>query len=131
MSLNHEEAGAMITDDADREQVLRDKAVRRLKKQRDFGSHLLVYVLVNTFLVVIWLLTDPHGFFWPVLPIAGWGIGVIMNAWDVTAARRSPRRTSTGRWTAWASRALATLTWDVRLWAGSLPAGYGDGRRWQ
>jgi hypothetical protein len=44
---------------------------------------LLVYILVNTFLVVIWLLTDPHGFFWPVFPIAGWGIGVIMNAWDV------------------------------------------------
>ena len=44
----------MIIDDADREQELRDKAVRRLKKQRDFRSHLLVYVLVNTLLVVIW-----------------------------------------------------------------------------
>ena len=33
--------------------------------------------------MVIWLLTDPNGFFWPVFPIAGWGIGVIMNAWDV------------------------------------------------
>ena len=73
----------MITDDADREQVLRDQAVRQLKKQRDFRSHLLVYILVNTFLVVIWLLTDPGGFFWPMFPIAGWGIGVIMNAWDV------------------------------------------------
>jgi len=73
----------MIIDDADREQELRDKAVRRLKKQRDFRSHLLVYVLVNTLLVVIWVMTDPHGFFWPVFPIAGWGIGVIMNAWDV------------------------------------------------
>jgi hypothetical protein len=51
----------MVTDDADREQILRDKAVRRLKKQRDFGSHLLVYVLVNTLLVVIWVMTDPHG----------------------------------------------------------------------
>ena len=29
----------MITDDADREQALRDKAVRQLKKQRDFRSH--------------------------------------------------------------------------------------------
>ena len=73
----------MITDDADREQVLRDHAVRQLKKQRDFRRHLLVYILVNTFLVVIWLLTDPGGFFWPMFPIAGWGIGVIMNAWDV------------------------------------------------
>jgi len=24
-----------------------------------------------------------HGFFWPVFPIVGWGIGVVMNAWDV------------------------------------------------
>ena len=71
------------TDTADREQVLRDKAVKQLKKRRDFRNHLLFYVLVNTFLVVIWVLTDPHGFFWPVFPIAGWGIGVIMNAWDV------------------------------------------------
>jgi len=73
----------MITEDAEREQVLRDKAVRQLKKKRDFRGHLLVYILVNTFLVVIWLLTDPSGFFWPVFPIVGWGIGVIMNAWDV------------------------------------------------
>jgi hypothetical protein len=27
--------------------------------------------------------TDAHGFFWPVFPIVGWGIGVVMNAWDV------------------------------------------------
>lgn len=74
----------MITsDDADREQVLRDKAVRQLKRQRDFRSHVLVYILVNTFLVVIWVVTGGHGFFWPLFPIAGWGIGVIMNAWDV------------------------------------------------
>jgi len=71
------------TDNADREQVLRARAVKQLKKQRDFRGHLLVYVLVNTFLVVIWLVTDQHGFFWPVFPIIGWGIGVIMNAWDV------------------------------------------------
>jgi hypothetical protein len=73
----------MTTVDADREQVLRAKAVRQLKKQRDFRSHVLVYVLVNTFLVVIWVVTGGHGFFWPLFPIAGWGIGVIMNAWDV------------------------------------------------
>jgi hypothetical protein len=32
---------------------------------------------------VIWAVTDAHGFFWPVFPIVGWGIGVVMNAWDV------------------------------------------------
>jgi len=71
----------MVTDT--RDQTARDRAVTRLKKRRDFRSHLLVYVLVNTFLVVIWTVTDAHGFFWPVFPIVGWGIGVVMNAWDV------------------------------------------------
>ncbi len=73
----------MSIDNVDREQALRDKAVRQLKKQHDFRNHLLLYILVNTFLVVIWLITGRHGFFWPVWVIAGWGIGLIMNAWDV------------------------------------------------
>ena len=71
----------MATDT--REQAPRDKAVRQLKKRRDFYGHLLIYTLVNAFLVVIWAITDLHGFFWPVFPIAGWGIFVVMNAWDV------------------------------------------------
>src|SRR5215467_12875250 len=71
----------MVTDT--REQASRDRAVTQLKKRRDFYGHLLVYVLVNTFLVVIWAVTGAHGFFWPVFPIVGWGIGVVMNAWDV------------------------------------------------
>jgi uncharacterized membrane protein len=71
----------MVTDI--RDQTARDRAVTQLKKRRDFRGHLLVYVLVNTFLVVIWALTGPHGFFWPVFIIVGWGIGVVMNAWDV------------------------------------------------
>jgi fatty acid desaturase len=71
----------MVSDT--REQAPRDKAVERLKKRRDFRGHLLVYVLVNAFLVGIWAVTGLHGFFWPVFPMAGWGIGVVMNAWDV------------------------------------------------
>lgn len=64
-------------------EVLRERAVKRLKKRREFSQHLLVYVLVNAFLVVIWALTGIHEFFWPVFPIVGWGIAVVLNAWDV------------------------------------------------
>lgn len=71
-----------IIDETTRDQVLRERAVKRLRKQRDFRAHLLVYVLVNAFLVAIWAMTNLHGFFWPVFPIVGWGIGVVMNAWD-------------------------------------------------
>jgi uncharacterized ion transporter superfamily protein YfcC len=62
--------------------TLRGRALRRLKKRRDFFAHLLVYVLVNAFIVVIWAVTS-NGFFWPIFPMVGWGIGVVMNAWDV------------------------------------------------
>ena len=71
----------MVTDA--REQAPHERAVQQLKKRRDFRGHVLVYVLVNAFIVVIWAVTDVHGFFWPVFPIGGWGIGLVMNAWDV------------------------------------------------
>lgn len=64
------------------EEILRERAVKHLKKRRDFTGHLLIYVLVNSFIVVIWAITSA-GFFWPIFPMAGWGIGVVMNAWDV------------------------------------------------
>jgi hypothetical protein len=73
----------MTIDEGNEGDELRERAIKRLKKRRDFTGHLLVYVLVNTFLVVIWAVTDVHGFFWPAFPIVGWGIGVVMNAWDV------------------------------------------------
>lgn len=72
-----------MTIDDTRDLALRERAVKRLKKRRDFYGHILVYLLVNAFLVVIWAVTSPGGFFWPVFPLVGWGIGVVMNAWDV------------------------------------------------
>jgi hypothetical protein len=71
-----------VTDDID-DDLLRTRAITQLKKRHDFWAHLLVYVLVNAFIVVIWFVTTPDGFFWPIFPIAAWGIGVVMNAWDV------------------------------------------------
>lgn len=65
-----------------RDSLPRERAIRRLKKRRDFYGHLLVYALVNGFLVTIWAVTTPHGFFWPIFPMVGWGIGVVLNAWD-------------------------------------------------
>ena len=64
------------------EQELREEAVSRLKKKRDFRAHVFIYVAVNAMLVVIWAVTG-SGFFWPIFPILGWGVGVAANAWDV------------------------------------------------
>jgi len=66
------------------EQDLRDQAVERLKKKRDLRTHVLIYLLVNAFLVVIWAVTsDGDDLFWPIFVIVGWGIGVVANVWDV------------------------------------------------
>jgi len=66
----------------DSEQELRKLAVSRLKKKRDFRTHVVIYIIVNAMLVGIWAVTGA-GFFWPIFPILGWGIGVGANAWDV------------------------------------------------
>jgi len=86
------------TDDA-----LREAAVSRLRKKRDFATHVLIYVLVNSFLVVIWAATSGD-FFWPMFPIFGWGIGLVFHAWDVlwpqpseTAVRNAMDRISRRR----------------------------------
>ena len=63
-------------------QDLRERAIARLKQKRDFGAHLFVYLVVNGFLVGIWALTG-SGLFWPVFPMFLWGIGLVLNAWDV------------------------------------------------
>lgn len=61
---------------------MREQAIARLKKKRDFRAHVFIYVAVNAMLVVIWAVTG-SGFFWPIFPILGWGVGVAANAWDV------------------------------------------------
>jgi hypothetical protein len=43
--------------------------------------HLLIYLTGNGSLVAVWAMTGSP-FFWPIFPIAGWGIGVMANAWE-------------------------------------------------
>jgi hypothetical protein len=62
--------------------TIEQRARRQLKKKRDLATHALVYVMVNALVVVIWATTS-DGFFWPVFLMAGWGIGLVLNAWEV------------------------------------------------
>ena len=68
--------------------ALRERALKRLKAKRDLRGHLLAYVSVNLFLVGLWYLTS-SGFFWPAIVMLGWGIGVVMNVWDVYSPEAS------------------------------------------
>jgi hypothetical protein len=46
--------------------------------ESDFGEHLRVFIAVQLLLVAIWALTGA-GYFWPVWPFMGWGIGVLVH----------------------------------------------------
>ena len=56
--------------------------------RRGFREHLRTYVMVMALLVAIWALTG-MGYFWPIWPMLGWGIGVASHASAVRRPRRS------------------------------------------
>jgi hypothetical protein len=66
----------------------------RAREREDFRHHLSVFLAVNAGLIVIWALTG-MGYFWPVWPMLGWGIGVLAHAGcggKAGACSRSPSR---------------------------------------
>jgi hypothetical protein len=73
------------------DEELRALAIKRLKAKRGLAAHLLAYVTVNILLVGVWAVTGA-GFFWPIFPILGWGIGVAFHVWDVMWPEPGPDR---------------------------------------
>ncbi len=60
----------------------REAAIKQVKAKRGFKTHLAVYLIVNTFLVLQWAAAGRGGF-WPFWTIIGWGIGLAFHAWSV------------------------------------------------
>jgi hypothetical protein len=69
---------------------------RRAIARRAFREHLRTYLMVMALLVVIWALTG-MGYFWPVWPALGWGIGVASHAACTPRRRRAPARNAVAR----------------------------------
>lgn len=68
-------------DDTERDDA-RQAAIRRLKAKGDLRTHLVAFVVVNAVLVMVWAVTG-RGYFWPIWPIAGWAIGLVLHGWTV------------------------------------------------
>ena len=79
---------AELVDD---EPELRRQALKRLQDKRGLMAHALAYVTVNLLLVALWYVTGAV-FFWPVLPIFGWGIGLAFHTWAVLSPAPGPRQ---------------------------------------
>jgi adenylate cyclase len=57
-------------------------AIERIRAKRAFGRHASVYVAVNLLLIAVWALTS-RGYFWPIWPLLGWGLGLGMHYWTI------------------------------------------------
>jgi hypothetical protein len=72
----------------------KDKHLWRIAKKRvAFRRSLYLYIPVNAFLWLIWLLTNIHrskpegwDFPWPLYPMIGWGIGLVIQYFGVYSA---------------------------------------------
>jgi len=82
----------------ERQTMNEEQAQERIDVLKGFYSHLATFVAVNLFLVVLNVATSP-GSWWFIYPLFGWGIGLIIHAFDVFG-------TSAG----WESRKMQELT---------------------
>ncbi len=64
----------------------RQEALARLKKRREFQNHLVAYIVINVAVWVIWATTGA-GYPWPAWLTGIWGIGLVLNGWDVYLRR--------------------------------------------
>jgi hypothetical protein len=65
------------------DEELREKALKRIKDKRDFATHVVTYVVINALIVAVWAFAAGGGFFWPMFPMAGWGIGLLFHGIEV------------------------------------------------
>ena len=77
---DNDEVLGSATDD------VRGVAISRLKKRREFQTHLFAYIVINGLVWAVWALTG-EGYPWPLWLSGLWAIGLIFNAWDVYVRR--------------------------------------------
>ena len=58
------------------------KARKRVKAKKDFYQHLVTFVIINSFLIAINILTNPTGI-WFHYALLGWGVGLLFHYVDV------------------------------------------------
>jgi len=61
------------------EQEKYQEAKKRVEEIKGFYLHLIAFIVVNTVLLVINLITSPE-YLWFVWPIIGWGVGLLVHA---------------------------------------------------
>lgn len=63
-------------------QAERERARKQLERKRRFWGGIVVYVVINLFLIGAWAVTG-FGAFWPGWILAGWGVLIVLDAWNI------------------------------------------------
>jgi len=59
-----------------------EQARKRVERKRKFRADLVAYVVINAFLIGVWVASG-MGYFWPAWVLAGWGMLLVLDAWNV------------------------------------------------
>ena len=68
---------------------IRDRAVESLKAKRALRTQIGMWVIISALLIGVWAVTGAN-FFWPVFPIGGWAIGLVVQAWNIYGPGAKP-----------------------------------------
>jgi hypothetical protein len=77
------DTGAGMAEDAQ----LRSRAIRRIKRKREFRANVALYLLVNGALWAVWALTGSSDDVWPAWVSGIWGFFLLLDARHVYSDR--------------------------------------------
>jgi fatty acid desaturase len=64
----------------------REQARKRVEKKHKFRGDVVAYVIINVVLIGIWVVSGA-GYFWPGWVLAGWGVLLMLDAWNLYFGR--------------------------------------------
>ena len=71
-----------MTNVTEHELTRREQARKRVEKKHKFRGDVVAYVIINVFLIGIWVVSGA-GYFWPGWVLAGWGVLLLLDAWNL------------------------------------------------
>jgi hypothetical protein len=78
---------ASVLEKTEQKWLIQQKEERSRRKfntsrRKSFWGHLVSFLAVNLFLILLNLITSPS-YFWAIFPLLGWGLGLFFHWWNV------------------------------------------------